>query len=712
MCRKLLCLSVLALVSVLLLTSNVSAELIARWKFDDGTGNTAKDSVGNAHPGSIGGTANWVAGQVGGALDFDGATNYVDIQGENPIITGTFSLTMWVYARDIPTIAKDYRMPLSNDSWIDGAIHVHIWPETSVFRIDTKNGTDISSNKVIEADQWYYVAGTLDAAGESKIYIDGILDNNANGDSKEYFIGPANIGAYQNSSRYFNGMIDDVRIYNHILSEAEIQSIMEGEGWPYAGNPDPANDAIFENTWVTLSWSPGDLAVSHDVYFGIDFDDVNEATLDSDAFQGNQTTTFYIAGFPGYVYPDGLTPGTTYYWRIDEVNDADPNSPWKGKVWNFSIPSNKAHDPYPADGAEAVTPDVILNWTTGFGAKMHTVYFGEDFDTVANATDGIPLGTTKYSPGPLETEKIYYWRIDEYDGITTHKGDVWVFTTPGAIGNPQPANGATDVPMVTILTWTAADNAASHEVYFGLDKDTVRNADTSSPEYKGSRALGAESYEPGLLEMNSTYYWRVDEVYNGNPVKGPVWSFSIGNYLLVDDFESYTDDDAAGEAIWQVWIDGFGMADNGAQVGYLMPPYAEQTIVHGGTQSMPLLYNNVDGVTNSEATLTLTTPRDWTAEGVEQLSLWFKGSSDNAAEPLYVAVANSASVPTSVAYDNPNATQSGTWTQWVIPLQEFADQGINLTNVDNVAIGLGTKSGSAGSGGLGTMFIDDIRLYK
>jgi hypothetical protein len=206
---------------VLGLASNVSAELVAHWRFDDGAGNTATDSVGNAHPGIVGGIANWVAGQAGGALNFDGSTNYVDIEGTNPIVSGTFSLTMWVYARNIPFTTGN-RMPLSNDAWVDGAIHVHIMPETSIFKIDTKNGTDIVSTTVLQANQWYHVAGTLDARGESKIYINGVLDNSATGSSKEYFIGPANIGAYQNSSRFFDGMIDDVRIYNRILSEAEI----------------------------------------------------------------------------------------------------------------------------------------------------------------------------------------------------------------------------------------------------------------------------------------------------------------------------------------------------------------------------------------------------------------------------------------------------------------------------------------------------------
>ena len=478
-----------------------------------------------------------------------------------------------------------------------------------------------------------------------------------------------------------------------------------------AYSPDPKDGALLEDTWVTLSWTAGETAVSHDVYLGDNLDDVSNGTPDSDIFRGNQITTFYVAGFPGFAYPEGLAPGTTYYWRIDEV-ETDGTTIHKGDIWSFSIPPKTAYNPDPADNAEGVGPDdVRLSWTAGYGAKLHTVYIGNDYDEVSNATGGMVQGTTTYNAGTLEAEKVYYWRVDEFDAVQTYKGDIWTFTTPGAVGGPKPADRATGVAMTTSLSWTAATSATSHELYFGLDKEAVRSADSSSPEYQGNVALGSESYDPGKLAWETMYFWRVDAVTNAGPVKGPIWSFTTADFIAVDDFESYTDNDVAGEAIWQSWIDGFGVADNGAQAGYLVPPYAEQTIVHGGLQSMPLMYTNEAGVTNSEATLTLTT-RDWTEEGVAELSLWFYGSPQNAPEPLYLTVANNAGTPATLANEDPEAAIKGSWAQWVIPLQTIADQGISLTDVDKISIGLGSKSGMAVVGGTGTMYIDDIALYR
>jgi hypothetical protein len=464
------------------------------------------------------------------------------------------------------------------------------------------------------------------------------------------------------------------------------------------------------DTWASLYWSAGENADSHDVYFGENFNDVNDSTPDSSGFRGNQVGTYFTVGFPGFPYPDGLVPGTTYYWRVDEV-EADGVTKQKGNVWSFSIPPNTSYSPDPANGAEFVDPDVGLSWTPGFGAMLHYVYFGDNFDDVNNAAGALPQGTAAYTPGPLELGKAYYWRVDEFDGAGTYKGAVWGFTTPGAVGSLNPSNGAVDVKQTQILSWLPGDYAASHEVYFGTDKEVVRNADTGSPEYKGTRDLDSESYDPGKLEWDSTYYWRIDEVNNVNPDSpwvGLVWSFTTANFLIVDDFEAYNDLDPAeadSNRIFNVWLDGYDDPANGSLVGSDNPPFAEQTIVHSGNQSLPLYYDNSVGY--SEATLTLTYPRDWTEKGVITLTIWFRGDSANAAETLYVALNGSAIVTN----DNPDAAQVTAWTKWNIDLQAFADQGVNLANVNTIALGLGNKNNPQ-AGGSGTMYFDDIRLYR
>ncbi len=121
---------------------------------------------------------------------------------------------------------------------------------------------------------------------------------------------------------------------------------------------------------------------------------------------------------------------------------------------------------------------------------------------------------------------------------------------------------------------------------------------------------------------------------------------------------------------------------------------------------MPVFYDN-SVLRYSEVEKTLTYPRDWTEKGVNTLIIWFRGVSDNAAETLYVALNGSAVV----THDNPNAAQIGSWTEWTIDLQAFADQGVNLANVNTITLGLGNRNNPI-AGGSGMMYFDDIRLYQ
>jgi hypothetical protein len=696
----------ISFVLVLSIVGNASAELVGYWKFDEGSGNAAYDSSGAGNDGAING-ATWVEeGKINAALSFDSG-DFVEVpHSESLSITKEITVMAWSNSIGIsgnPTVvgkgsgAPNVQFELSLQS--SGIF----WQ----FKFDDGTWLECIMSTLPTMGEWHHITGTFD--GETfKVYLDGELGAELQSSQEAL---PANdlpviIGKRINpEGRFFEGMIDEVAIYDQALSADEIQVAMaggQGEPRPYASGPDPSDGAMVEATWVSVSWRAGDFAVTRDVYISESFDDVNDGA--EGAFVGNQATTTLIAGFAGFPIPDGLVPGTTYYWRIDEVNDADPNSPWIGDIWSFTVPPKTAYNPDPADGAGFVDPNAIFTWTPGFGAKLHNVYMGTDFDDVSNATGAMPLGSASYSPGTLESEKVYYWRVDEFDPPFTHKGDVWAFTTPGAVGNPQPANGAVDVQMNATLSWTAADNAASHELYFGADADAVTNATTASPEYAGARALGSESYDPGGLGWDSGYAWRVDEVYATETVKGIVWSLATADYISVDDFEAYNDvdpPDPNSNRIFDKWIDGFGTATNGALVGNDLPPYAEQNIVHDGDQSVIYAYDNA-GKT-SEATLTLAWPRDWTTEGVTKLSLWFRGDSGNAADRMFVALGSAV-----VYHDDPAATQISGWNEWVIDLAAF---GVNLANVNTVTLGIGTK-GSPAAGGAGTMYFDDLRLIR
>jgi len=710
MCRKMIYL--ISFVLMLSTAGNASAELVAYWSFDEGSGNNVYDSSGNGNNGTING-ATWDAGKYGNALRFNAQDNYVEVPtSESLEITPNVTIAAWINWID----AGDTWLAImangqQNGPWENYGLFVNRDGRYLYFTLSLDGGhvTNSAPNNVIEPDEWLHACATWDGSN-ARIYVNGemVFEQAQTGELVPPGL-PLRIGHRNGSAHYFSGIIDEVRIYNHALTDVEILAAMEGgKGYPYALGPAPKDTALHADTWVNLSWRAGDYAVSHDVYLGENFDDVNDGA--GDTFRGNQADTFYVAGFPGFPYPDGLVPGTTYYWRIDEVNDTEPNSPWKGKVWSFSIPPKTAYFPDPADGAEVVDTGVQLSWTGGFGAKLHTVFVGDNFNDVSNATEGIPQGTTTYPPGLLKTGKTYYWRVDEFDIIDTYKGDVWSFTTEGAVASLKPSNGAADVKQNQILSWSPGEAAASHQVYFGTDKGVVRDADTSSPEYKGTRDLGAESYDPGMLEWDSTYYWRVDEVNTTNPDSpwiGPVWSFTTANFLIVDDFESYNDidpPDPQSNRIFEAWVDGYGIPTNGALVGNDLPPYAEQNIVHSGIQSMPYFYDNSVGY--SEATLTLTYPRDWTEKGVDTLTIWFRGNLDNTAETLYVVLNGSAVV----SHDNPDAAQINDWTQWNIDLQAFADQGVNLANVDTIGLGLGDRNNPL-AGGSGKMYFDDIRLY-
>ncbi len=399
---------------------------IGWWKLDETSGTTAVDSSGNGNVGTLIGDPLWVSGWIGGALDLDGDGDYVDC-GNDPIfdVTDEITVAAWVTIRSIPTqwvavVAKgEYAWRLSNDS-SDPRFHfgITIWSESN---------PSVNGATAVGYDEWHHVAGTYDGS-YIDFYLDGVLDatidNNTGIGTNTYsvLIGE-NPGA---AGRHWDGIIDDVRIYNRALSQAEIEALMPPQ--LKATVPNPSDKAIITTETVTLSWTAGETAVKHHLYIGESFEDVKSGIGGTD--QG-------LIDQPAY---DGYTweIGKTYYWRVEEAK-ADGTAIHPGDVWSFTILPSSASMPVPSNGAEYVSTDVLLQWTGGAGSIEHHVYFHENQMAVLVRDVDTDMGTvevTEFSPGPLDYNKTYYWVVDEFDGTNTYQGDVWSFTTVG------PTNGA------------------------------------------------------------------------------------------------------------------------------------------------------------------------------------------------------------------------------------------------------------------------------
>jgi len=326
-----------------------------------------------------------------------------------------------------------------------------------------------------------------------------------------------------------------------------------------------------------------------------------------------------------------------------------------------------------------------------------------------------------YFNGTLDDFRIYDYAMPQGDIPKTMRGDTTL------AWDPSPANESVpDVDRATPLSWQPGDKAAQHDVYFGTDEDAVDSADASDTTgiYRGQQA--ATTYSPSeALRWGQTYYWRIDEVNTDATIsRGRVWSFTVADYLIPDDFESYDD---YCNRIFYAWKDGWGHSADpdcgvaaslgngtGSTVGYLDPPFAEQTIVHSGGQSMPFEYNNTGANAKalySEAEHEWAAPQDWTREGVKALTLWFYGDAANSPETLYVAVQDSVGTTKVVSHPNRNAVLVANWQEWNIDLTEFSNAGVNLASVKKMYIGVGNRT-TPQAGGTGMLYIDDIRLYQ
>jgi len=550
------------------------------------------------------------------------------------------------------------------------------------------------------------------------------------------------------------------------VNEADPNSPWKGEVWSFllrpatAWNPTPADGAQWIDPNADLSWSPGRGAIMHYVYFGDNLDKVTNA-----AGAPPQTKTTFDPG------PMGLEK--VYYWRVDEF---DGSATQKGNVWRFTTmrAGSGLKGQYYKDmelktlvltrvdpginfnwGAAAPDPKVPAeNFSVRWSGELE-VPFTSSWTFTANCDDCVRLwvngqllfdkwgqqsgvewiGTLDLAAGQKYSIVLeYYENTGDARAILYWNSPSWLtpyqpkqvipqgaFSPPLRARSPEPANGAVDVRQSLALSWTKGDKADKHEVYFGTDQAAVAAATTATADiYRGRQALEATTYTPAEapLEWGKTYYWRVDEVNDAaadSPWKGTVWSFTTANFLVVDDFESYTDQQD--HEIFSAWLDGFYYTyivptpdkKSGSTVGHIQAPFAEQTIVHSGKQAMPMAYDNTKSPYYSEAERTWDQPQDWTVNGVATLVLFVQGLASNTPNSLYVIVEDKAGKTGVVTNPDTALLTKTEWTEWKIPRTSFA--GVNLAAVKKMYLGVGSRAASK-PGGNGTVYLDDIRVIK
>lgn len=358
---------------------------------------------------------------------------------------------------------------------------------------------------------------------------------------------------------------------------------------------------------------------------------------------------------------------------------------------------------------DAETGSVVL-YLDGVEVGRNTISITpSDLGETTNNWLGKPHdGEYAYYLGSLDDFRIYDCVLSQAEISKAMRGD------PLLAWNPVPEDGSMpDVLNISQLSWSPGDNAVQHDVYFGTDADAVEQADASDTTniYRGRQDPNTYTI-PDTLEWAQSCYWRIDEVSDTGTIKtGKIWNFTVADYLIVEDFESYNDI-ALGEngsnLVYVTWVDGYDNPSiNGSTMGYVeaFQPSMEFDIVHGNYQSAPFTYDNTTAsyseITAGTGGLTIGT--DWTRDDVQVLTLWFYGDPNNAVtEQLYVKLNG-----VKVTYDGDSANlATAAWTQWNIDLSAF---GVNLSNVTEVTIGVERIGASAGTG---LLLLDDIRLYK
>jgi hypothetical protein len=401
---------------------DLQSGLAAHWEFEG----DFTDSVGlnDAVPK---GDAKIVAdSERGQVVEFDGTGDYLEIANSPSLnITGDkLTLAAWVWHDNVAgdpeiIIAKVYNNATHQSPYFSYGLHILTNGQPRIWISRTGGAANAPGTTNLQSAKWYHLAGVYDGA-QLRLYLDGkqVASSNVSGNLLGYDT-VLRLGINGGLTEPMDGKLDDVRIYHRVLSELEILSLVTGIAPEKAWKPVPADKAAAVSMPL-LQWSPGEGAVFHDVYLGTS-PDLTEANR---VAQRSLMTMYYHA--------PGLTPGVTYYWRVDEI-EANGTTVHPGNVWSFTAQALTAYQPGPADGAVDATPAPTLTWQPGQAALKHHVYFSTEREAVQQRTAGADKGevtSPTFVPGDLAGATTYFWAVDELvAGGDTKAGPVWSFST-------------------------------------------------------------------------------------------------------------------------------------------------------------------------------------------------------------------------------------------------------------------------------------------
>jgi hypothetical protein len=438
-------------------------EIIGWWEMDDAAGGTAADSSTYGNDGTLVGPPAWTDdAERGWCLDFSGDNNYVTIPNESDYdLTGPMTVMAWMKDdyidwRNFSTIIAKGR-----DNGGGWTLQKAGRANAMSFYVDVTGmpWDGIKAGVGIFDNQWHHVAGVYDGSN-AYIYIDGGLDSNSVPCSGNMVTNdwPVYIGENSKTlldeatnAREWNGLIDDVRVYNYALTQTEINEIYTGGPTPpgQASNPSPADISADVTVDADLSWTAGSGSTSSDVYFG---------TTSPGVFQGNQTASTFD--------PGTMSNDTTYYWRIDEINEAGTTT---GNVWNFTTVAVPAGD-----------VEIIGSWLSG---TTHTAEAGTNrllvFTTHAEDNNA-DMNITSVTYGGQSMTKV----IEDNEG-TGYRAYAGLF-----ILNEAGINAASGSSFV--VTW--AENPNRTPAYTSV---FMQNVDQTSP-------VGASASNGGTTATIST----------------------------------------------------------------------------------------------------------------------------------------------------------------------------------------------------------------